>query len=156
MWNKIYNPNKDTWSEILKRKTQSVADIEETVLNVFKEVDIEGDIAIDRYTQKFDKVTLDSVLVTDEEIQKTLERRKIVYEKIENIPKTVADILSRGEIIARFNGKMEFGERALGNRSILADPRAENIKDKINSIIKSKQSKCWRYLYRTWTWCFIY
>jgi carbamoyltransferase len=76
---------------------------------------------------------------SDEEIQKTLERRKIVYEKIEDIPKTVADILSRGEIIARFNGRMEFGERALGNRSILADPRAENIKDKINSIIKYRE-----------------
>jgi carbamoyltransferase len=76
---------------------------------------------------------------SDEEIQKTLERRKIEYEKIEDIPKTVADILSRGEIIARFNGRMEFGERALGNRSILADPRAENIKDKINSIIKYRE-----------------
>jgi len=76
---------------------------------------------------------------SDEEIQKTLERRKIDYEKIEDIPKTVADILSRGEIIARFNGRMEFGERALGNRSILADPRAENIKDKINSIIKYRE-----------------
>ena len=76
---------------------------------------------------------------SDEEIQKTLERRKIVYEKIEDIPKTVANILSRGEIIARFNGRMEFGERALGNRSILADPRAENIKDKINSIIKYRE-----------------
>ena len=77
---------------------------------------------------------------SDEEIQKTLERRQIVYEKIEDIPKTVANILSRGEIIARFNGRMEFGERALGNRSILADPRAENIKDKINSIIKYRES----------------
>ena len=76
---------------------------------------------------------------SDEEIQKTLERRKIVYEKIEDIPKTVSNILSRGEIIARFNGRMEFGERALGNRSILADPRAENIKDKINSIIKYRE-----------------
>ena len=76
---------------------------------------------------------------SDEEIQKTLERRQIVYEKIEDIPKTVANILSRGEIIARFNGRMEFGERALGNRSILADPRAENIKDKINSIIKYRE-----------------
>mgnify|MGYP000088311874 FL=1 len=76
---------------------------------------------------------------SDEEVKKTLERRKIVYEKIEDIPKTVADILSRGEIIARFNGRMEFGERALGNRSILADPRAKNIKDKINSIIKYRE-----------------
>ena len=67
--NKIYNPNKDSWSEILKRPTQGMADIEETVLNVFKEVDIEGDIAIDRYTQKFDKVTLDSIVVTEKEIQ---------------------------------------------------------------------------------------
>ena len=76
---------------------------------------------------------------SNEEIKKTLERRKIVYKKIEDIPKTVADILSRGEIIARFNGRMEFGERALGNRSILADPRAKNIKDKINSIIKYRE-----------------
>ncbi len=77
---------------------------------------------------------------SDEEIKKTLERRKIIYKKVENIPKTVADILSRGEIIARFDGRMEFGERALGNRSILADPRAKNIKDKINSIIKYRES----------------
>ena len=77
---------------------------------------------------------------SDEEIKKTLEGKKIVYEKIENIPKTVADILSRGEIIARFNESMEFGERALGNRSILADPRDKNIKDKINSVIKYRES----------------
>jgi len=76
---------------------------------------------------------------SDEDIKKTLKRRKITYEKIEDIPKTVAGILHRGEIIARFNGRMEFGERALGNRSILANPRDKNIKDKINSVIKYRE-----------------
>ena len=76
---------------------------------------------------------------SDEEIKETLERRKIKYEKVIDIAKTVADILSRGEIVARFNGRMEFGERALGNRSILADPRGKDIKDKINSIIKYRE-----------------
>ncbi|MDH7445700.1 histidinol dehydrogenase [Aquimarina sp. 2201CG14-23] len=66
---KIYKPERNTWSELLKRPTQTVADIENIVLNVFDEVKTEGNKAIDRYTQKFDKVTLDSMLVSSEEIQ---------------------------------------------------------------------------------------
>ncbi|WP_299439432.1 histidinol dehydrogenase [uncultured Aquimarina sp.] len=66
---KIYNPERSTWSELLKRPTQTVADIENVVLNVFDGVKIEGDRAIDRYTQKFDKVTLDAIVVSSEEIQ---------------------------------------------------------------------------------------
>ncbi len=67
--NKIYNPNKDTWSKLLERPTQTVEDIETTVLDVFNEVKSEGDIAIDRYTQKFDNVTLKSCIVTPDEIE---------------------------------------------------------------------------------------
>ncbi len=68
--NKMYNPNRDSWSELLKRPTQTVADIEETVFQVFSEVQSEGDVAIDRYTQKFDKVTLKDILVVSAEIEK--------------------------------------------------------------------------------------
>lgn len=67
--NKIYNPEKAQWSDILKRPTQTVADIEGTVETVFKEVQKEGDKAVNRYTQKFDKAVLESILVTQEEIE---------------------------------------------------------------------------------------
>ncbi|WP_299222705.1 histidinol dehydrogenase [uncultured Aquimarina sp.] len=66
---KIYNPERNTWSEILKRPTQTLADIESIVLDVFSEVKTDGDIAIDKYTEKFDKVSLDSILVPKEEIE---------------------------------------------------------------------------------------
>lgn len=50
----------------------------------------------------------------------------------------VADQLMAGKIIARFSGRMEFGQRALGNRSILADPRDHRIVDRLNSSIKHR------------------
>ena len=67
--NKIYNPEKSTWSEILKRPTQTVADIEDVVLDVFNEVKEDGDLAINKYTEKFDKVSLSTTLVSEEEIE---------------------------------------------------------------------------------------
>ncbi|WP_299311329.1 histidinol dehydrogenase [uncultured Aquimarina sp.] len=66
---KIYNPDRNTWDKILRRPTQTVADIESIVLDVFKEVKTDGDVAIDKYTQKFDNVSLDSILVSEEEIE---------------------------------------------------------------------------------------
>lgn len=47
---------------------------------------------------------------------------------------TACDLLMKGEIIGIANGKAEFGPRALGNRSLLADPRGNHIKDKVNEI----------------------
>ncbi|WP_062054844.1 histidinol dehydrogenase [Aquimarina longa] len=67
--NKIYNPSKSTWAELLKRPTQTVADIETIVLDVFDEVQAEKDIAISRYTQKFDQVNLSTILVSPQEIE---------------------------------------------------------------------------------------
>lgn len=67
--NKIYNPNKESWKELLKRPTQTVTDIESTVLKVFNDVKIEGDQAITRYTEKFDKVILQNFLVSKAEIE---------------------------------------------------------------------------------------
>lgn len=51
-------------------------------------------------------------------------------------PSTVAKMLADGMIVARFSGRMEFGQRALGNRSILADPRNRKSLDYINQKVK--------------------
>ncbi len=67
--NKIYNPTKNDWQTLLQRPTKTVNDIEGTVNQVFQEVKTEGDVAVARYTTKFDKVSLTSFLVTDQEIQ---------------------------------------------------------------------------------------
>lgn len=76
----------------------------------------------------------------DHEIEKVLNRRKIKFKKLNNTSLEVASLIANGKIVALFNGKMEFGERALGNRSILADPRKREMKDRINSIIKYRES----------------
>lgn len=53
-------------------------------------------------------------------------------------PKDVANMLSDGKIIARFSGRDEWGPRALGNRSIMADPRSMNVIRQINFAIKQR------------------
>lgn len=60
----------------------------------------------------------------------------IIQEKPE--PRAIAQLLKDGLVLARCAGRMEFGQRALGNRSILADPINPQIKEKINSAIKNR------------------
>ena len=52
----------------------------------------------------------------------------------------VAKRISENQIIGWFKGRCEWGPRALGNRSILADPRNPNIKDVLNKKIKLRES----------------
>ena len=52
----------------------------------------------------------------------------------------VAKKIKDGKVVGWFNGKCEFGSRALGNRSILANPLLPNMKDRINSVIKKRES----------------
>ncbi|EJF06724.1 putative carbamoyl transferase, NodU family [Thiovulum sp. ES] len=59
-----------------------------------------------------------------------------VLEKFSN--KEIAKLLANGKILARSVDKMEFGQRALGNRSILADPKDLRTKEKINQAIKNR------------------
>lgn len=66
---KIYNPKPETWSEICKRPTQTFNDVEETVKQIFKEVQNKGNQAIGKYSSFFDSVTLDNIQVTPEEIE---------------------------------------------------------------------------------------
>ena len=63
----IEYPNKESWNDLLKRPTQTVDDIEETVKQIFTEVQAKGDQAINKYTELFDGVKLKSLLVTSEE-----------------------------------------------------------------------------------------
>lgn len=78
---------------------------------------------------------------SNDEIKKTLDNYKINYSfNKKNLSKIVAKKISEGKIIGWFQGKMEFGQRALGNRSILGDPRILKNRDKINQIIKFRES----------------
>ncbi|MCC9019992.1 histidinol dehydrogenase [Flavobacterium lipolyticum] len=67
--NKINNPKLDTWSEILKRPTKTIDDIEVTVKEIFKEVQKKGDEAVAKYTSIFDGIALENYEVSSEEIQ---------------------------------------------------------------------------------------
>ena len=67
---RINYPQPMEWDEVLKRPTQTVTDIEEIVNSIFKEVQADGDAVIKKYTTQFDKVTLESLLVTDDEVEK--------------------------------------------------------------------------------------
>ena len=66
---KIYNPEIKEWRELLKRPTQTIADIEDTVLQIFDEVKAKGDEVINAYTQKFDRVAIQDILVTPAEVE---------------------------------------------------------------------------------------
>ena len=66
---KIYNPQPGDWSEICQRPTQTFTDVEETVKQIFKEVQNKGDKAIAKYSSFFDGVNLDAIQVTAEEIE---------------------------------------------------------------------------------------
>ena len=71
--------------------------------------------------------------------EKILIKNKISYFKPKNIYKFVADEISNGKLVGLFQNKMEFGHRALGNRSIIADPRNPKMKDIINKAVKYRE-----------------
>ena len=72
-----------------------------------------------------------------------IENQKCIYEKISvdnELNKIIAKEISEGKVIGWFQGKMEWGPRALGNRSILGDPRRSDMKDILNIKIKRRES----------------
>ena len=79
---------------------------------------------------------------SNDEIKSFLEKNKISYEFLDTqaLLKNTAKLISEGNIIGWYHGKMEWGPRALGNRSILADPRDANMKDTLNEKIKHRES----------------
>ena len=79
---------------------------------------------------------------TNDVIQTFLDTNKIKYEKLdsEKLLKQTAQLISDGNIVGWYQGKMEWGPRALGCRSILADPRKSEMKDILNEKIKHRES----------------
>ncbi len=79
---------------------------------------------------------------TNDEIKKELDKIKVKYTYHEDIEEVTAQLLSQGQIVAWFQGEMEYGPRALGNRSILGNPTTKGVSDRINEIIKFREN--WR------------
>jgi carbamoyltransferase len=75
----------------------------------------------------------------DKEIQKYLDVYQISYKKLKDPAKKAAELIADGKVVGWFQGRMEYGPRALGNRSILGDPRIEKMKEIINSKIKFRE-----------------
>jgi carbamoyltransferase len=71
---------------------------------------------------------------SDEEILTELERSKLAYSRPQDIAEATADLLARDQIVGWFQGRMEFGPRALGARSILASPADPQMQDRLNAI----------------------
>ncbi|MGB5666442.1 MAG: histidinol dehydrogenase [Maribacter sp.] len=78
---KIYNPDKKKWKDLLKRPTQSLSDIEDTVNTIFAEVKKDGDSALKKFTQKFDGVALETLLISKDGIT---EAASLVSEDLKN------------------------------------------------------------------------
>ena len=76
----------------------------------------------------------------NDEIENYLIRNQIKYKKSENIPSDAAKLLKEGKILGWFQGKAEFGPRALGNRSILGNPLLEKMQKEINLRVKYRES----------------
>lgn len=73
------------------------------------------------------------------QILEVLERYKLSYQYREDIEIAAAQILAEGHIVAWFQGRLEIGPRALGNRSILADPRNGQIREIMNYKVKHRE-----------------
>jgi len=76
---------------------------------------------------------------SDEEVQFALKTYSdVAYEPLTNVAETTADLIISGQVVGWFQGRMEWGPRALGARSVLADPRDPNMRDRINSLLKKR------------------
>ncbi len=80
---------------------------------------------------------------SDKEIEQAIKKMKAPYIKYETdseLTKKTAELISEGNAIGWFQGRMEFGPRALGNRSIIADPTNPEMQRKLNLKIKYRES----------------
>jgi len=76
---------------------------------------------------------------SDAEIRQTLIKKKVGFEFHKDIEKKIAELLSKGKVVARFNGRMEFGPRALGSRSILCQAIDKDVNDWLNKKLKRSE-----------------
>lgn len=78
---------------------------------------------------------------SNEEIKKAIDKFNLEAEYYDDITGIAAELMAKGNIIGWFQGRMEWGPRALGNRSILADPTVPGMNDKVNEV---KRREKWR------------
>lgn len=76
---------------------------------------------------------------SDEEIVQALNDSLVHFDRPAEPEREAAKAIASNKVIGWFQGRMEFGQRALGNRSLLADPRDPEMKDKINKLIKHRE-----------------
>lgn len=78
---------------------------------------------------------------TDPQILKELKRfgNKVIYKNSNNITTYTVDLILKGKVIGWFQGRAEWGPRALGFRSVLADPKDIKVKDRINEVLKNRE-----------------
>lgn len=81
-------------------------------------------------------------LYSEDSVESTLSRLNAQFHSMgdEQLMSDVVDLLTKGKIVGWFRGRMEFGPRALGNRSILAEPRSPEVPDQLNQKIKFRES----------------
>jgi carbamoyltransferase len=75
----------------------------------------------------------------DAAIETALRTYKLSYRRLDDPAATAAELLSRRRILGWFQGRMEFGPRALGSRSILADARDPEMNAKVNNAVKFRE-----------------
>jgi carbamoyltransferase len=75
----------------------------------------------------------------DAAIETALRTYKLSYTRLDDPAATAAELLSQGKILGWFQGRMEFGPRALGSRSILADPRDPEMTTRVNNAVKFRE-----------------
>jgi carbamoyltransferase len=77
---------------------------------------------------------------SDEQIESALTyfKDRIVAEKATDVVATTAELIAEGKIVGWFQGRAEWGPRALGQRSVLGDPRKEGTKERLNLLLKSR------------------
>lgn len=78
----------------------------------------------------------------EDNVESLLDEVKANYHEPENLEREIAERIADGQIVGWFQGRMEMGPRALGNRSILADPRTAASRDRVNKYVKHREE--WR------------
>lgn len=78
---------------------------------------------------------------TSAECEQALKAKGLSYERLteEQLPKRTAQVLADGKLVCWFQGRMEWGPRALGARSLIADPRRAEMKEIINEKVKQRE-----------------
>lgn len=79
---------------------------------------------------------------SNDEIERVLKESKMPYTRPESITAAAAALIAEGKIVGWFQGRMELGPRALGNRSILANPQVKGMDEKVNQEVKHRE--VWR------------